>query len=73
MTQFVGDFLGLLSFCLSVYLFILMFIFKRERQRDRDRVRAGQGQRARETQVPGSELSAQPDMGLEPMNWEIMT
>ena len=35
-----------------------MFIFERERAREK-RERVGGGQRARETQNPGSELSAQ--------------
>ena len=37
----------------------------------------GQKERERETQnpkqAPGSELSAEPDVGLEPTNCEIMT
>ena len=45
--------------------------------RGRDRVRVGEGQRKRETQnlkqAPGSELSAQPDVGLELTDREIMT
>ena len=48
-----------------VYIHIKCFFL-----RARDRVQAGKGQRERETQnlkkTPGSELSAQPDMGLEP-------
>ena len=43
--------------------------------KDRDRAQAGVGHRERGTQqAPGSELSApEPDVGLEPMNLEIMT
>ena len=40
-------------------------------------MRAGEEQRERETQnlkqAPGSELSAEPDVGIELMNREIMT
>ena len=56
-----------------------MFIFERERERERERDRAwaGEGQRERETQNPqqaaGSELSAQPNAGLELKSCEIMT
>ena len=50
-----------------------MFIFEMKR----DRVWAGNGARERGRQnlkqAPGSELSAEPDMGLELTNHEIMT
>ena len=50
----------------------------RERDRQTEHEQGRGRERKRETQnskqVPGSELSApQPDMGLEPMNWEIVT
>ena len=45
-----------------------MFIFEREREREEQR-RDTQNPK----QAPGSELSAQPDVGLELMNREIMT
>ena len=55
-----------------------MFIFDSGGERERDRAQVGEGQRERETQnlkqAPGSELSAQrPEVGLEPVNHEIMT
>ena len=60
-----------ISFCLT--LFFLTFIHFWET----DGVWAGKGQRERERQnpkqAPGSELSAQPDAGLELTNREIMT
>ena len=50
-----------------------MFIFKRKKERQSA---AGKGQRERETQnlkqAPGSELSAEPNVGLEPPNCEIL-
>ena len=49
-----------------------MFIFESER----DRAWSGEGQRAMETQnskqTPGSELWAEPDVGLKPTDREIM-
>ena len=54
-----------------------MFIYFWERERERERARAGEGQSERETQnpkqAPGSELSAQPDTRLKPMNYGVMT
>ena len=51
-----------------------MFIFERERQRDRAQVREGQREREGQNpkQAPGSELSTDPNAGLEPPNDEIM-
>ena len=50
--------------------FLCLFIFERQQ----DRVWAGEGQRERETQnpkqAPSSELSAQPNTGLELTNWD---
>ena len=52
---------------------MFLFIFETER----DRAWTGEGQRERESQnqkqAPGSELSAQPDAGLELTGCEIMT
>ena len=62
-------------------MFILFFERETERERERERARAraqaGEGQSEREAQnpkqAPGSELSAEPDLGLELTNCEIMT
>ena len=54
-----------------------MSIFERERERQFEWEGDRERQRERETknpkQAPGSELSAEPDAGLEPTNREIMT
>ena len=70
---------SILSFFLTV--FILFFIFNVylfiERERERERENEWGRSRERETQnpkqAPGSELSAEPDMGLKLTNCEIMT
>ena len=55
---------------------ILMFIFERERERERQ-CKWGRGSEGGDTESEaGSGLravSAEPDAGLEPSNWEIMT
>ena len=59
----------LFIFYFSQYL----FIFERERQS----ASGGEAKRERETQnpkqAPDSVLSAEPDVGLELTNWEIVT
>ena len=54
-----------------------MFERERERERESERAQVGEGQREKETQnpkqAPGSELSAEPNPGLELTNREIMT
>ena len=56
----------------NIVMVTFFFFNVYERQRERER-----GQRQRETQnpkqAPGSEMSADPDGGLELMNGEIMT
>ena len=56
-----------------------MFIFKTERERERERQSASRGEAEREGDTEseaGSRLRAvraEPDVGLEPTNYEIMT
>ena len=67
----------------SICLFLLsLFVFERERERERDRERErehvqqrGGVERERETQNLKRICadSREPDVGLEPANWEIMT
>ena len=51
-------------------------VFGRERERERAH-KLGEGQRERETQnlkqASGSAVSVEPNAGLEPTNWEIMS
>ena len=60
-------------FFLNIYIFNVYSFLK---ERDRQSV-SGEGQTERETQnpkqAPGPELSAQPDLGLELTNREIMS
>ena len=53
-----------------VVFFFLMFIFERECVRGEVQ---REKKRNKSKQAPGSELSAEPDMGLEPTNQETMT
>ena len=53
-----------------------MFIFERERETERQREsKLGRGREKREKRIPSSlqAVSAEPDVGLELTNCEIMT
>ena len=65
---------NLFSVCINVFLiFFSVFIYFWERRR----VHAGMWQRERETQNPKQALcwavSTEPNVELEPVNWEMMT
>ena len=65
-----------LYFFVCEILFIYFFTFYLFlRERERDRVQAGKGQRERESEADSRlrGVHTEPDVGLEPMNREIMT
>ena len=75
-TKFID--MGSLSRDSHLFIFtFFMFLFIFERERKRDQARAGKGQRQGDTEFEaGSRLwadSRKPNVGLEPMNHEIMT
>ena len=59
---------------LNVYLFLRERDRERERERERERIQVGDGQRKRGRQNPKqAPHCAEPDVGLELTNCEIMT
>ena len=69
--MFPGNATSLIIF--QQLFFFLTFIFERERETEHEQGRGRETETQNPKQAPGSELSAEPGVGLELTSREIMT